>query len=193
MGGIDAYDQFARCSNADKVFLQESDAERLSSTLEMSRAHRINSGSASVTVLENGCISARTEFPLESATGTVGANCTYAEHLAHFYADKGLWSYSDIEPVENTMLRSGLTVKKDGAASEFKSAFKADADAVPPKIDVFFYAEASGSSSESKEEDEDAPPRQDAAFEKQADEQKKGIYFCTIGRKWDGVAESSKF
>lgn len=189
LGGIDAYDQYVRNANADRVFLQEPKDTRLSTTLEMSRVHRINSGKSSVTMFEDGRISARTEFPIESTTGTMGSNCTYAEWLAHFYADKGLWSYDELVPIEDHTLRIALTVKKDGAASSFKSAFKADADAKPPKIDVFFYAESSGSGGKDVEDDE-LPPAQDTTIEKTEDKTKKGIYFCTIGRRWEGALDN---
>lgn len=179
-----------RAQNADTVFLQEPEGPHASSILEMSRAHRINSGKTSLTLLEDGVLSAKTEFPLESSTGTLGANCTYGEHLAHFYADKGLWSYSDIAPVECGTQRIALTVLKDGAASSFKSAFKADADAKPPLIDVFFYAEGSGggSKSSSNETSTTSAPPQDASSPAEAEEQKKGIYFCTVGMMFDGLS-----
>lgn len=146
-------------ANADTAFLQELKDNRLSTALEMSRVHRVNTGKTSLAMFEDGKLSARTEFPLQSSTGTMGANCTYAEWLAHFYADKGLWSYSDISPIENKTLRVALTVKKDGAAESFSNAIKADAESKPPKIDVFFVVAAAGSGGiETEENDDDFPP-----------------------------------
>lgn len=117
-----------------------------------------------MSLFENGCISARTSFPIESTSGTLGANCSYGEYLAHFYADKGLWSYSDIVPVEDKTLRLGIAVSKAGSASSFLASFQADADAVPPAIDVFFYVHKSGAGAKVEQEDEEElPPSQVSA------------------------------